>query len=204
MRRISMCLLGAAVFAGGCAASVKHQASFKPVTIKSDAPEEEQEVEVKPMQVEQDKIEISDKIHFRTKSARLRRVSYPVLDEVVQVMRENPTLVVEIQGHTDSQGRAYRNRRLSRRRAARVQEYLISRGVDARRLSAVGHGEERPIADNDTREGRYENRRVEFIILDETFDEGQLASNDNAAEFDDSDDDDFADDDDDDFEDDDE
>jgi outer membrane protein OmpA-like peptidoglycan-associated protein len=153
----------AALMATGCKASVV-ETTFKPVTVKAKAPEPAPAPEPEPVPVAGEKIEISEMIHFHTNSARLKRRSYQVLDEVIGVMNDNPELEVEIQGHTDSIGRESRNRRLSERRAIRVQEYFVSRGIDSHRLTAVGYGEEQPIADNTTREGRYQNRRVDFVV----------------------------------------
>jgi OOP family OmpA-OmpF porin len=73
---------------------------------------------------------------------------------------------VEIGGHTDSKGKAKRNRRLSRRRAAAVRSYLIQTGIQPDRLVIKGYGEENPVKDNTTRAGRKANRRVEFTILE--------------------------------------
>jgi OOP family OmpA-OmpF porin len=84
------------------------------------------------------------------------------LDGVVAVLKRNPTLRVEIQGHTDNIGSEASNRKLSENRARAVMEYLVKKGVEAERLSAAGYGSSRPIASNDTLEGRARNRRVEL------------------------------------------
>jgi OOP family OmpA-OmpF porin len=75
-------------------------------------------------------------------------------------------VVVEVAGHTDSTGSETYNQGLSERRANSVKDYLTSQGVTATRLSAKGYGEAQPVASNDTKEGRAENRRVELIVLD--------------------------------------
>ena len=185
--------LAAALFVTGCSASARVE-TRKPVAVRpkpapKPMPEPEPEPEPAP---EPKKIEISENIQFHTDSARLRVRSHQVLDDVVRVMIENPEMMVEIQGHTDSLGPAYRNRRLSARRALRVQEYLIKRGIDARRLTAVGHGEERPLAENLDEEGRAENRRVDFVILDSTFDQNSDTEAADADGASDDDDDSFA------------
>lgn len=87
---------------------------------------------------------------------------YPILDEVVIVFQNQPALRVEIQGHTDSRGDAAYNKTLSENRAKAVMEYLVEKGIDPKRLSATGLGETRPIATNDTPEGRAMNRRVQL------------------------------------------
>ncbi len=157
MRLLTTCAvvlsLGIA-FVSGCASRV-HQTSFRPVIVKSSAP--------KPAPVVR-KIDISDKIHFRTMSAELEQRSHGVLDEVAKVLSDNPALRVEIQGHTDSRGSDRRNRELSQRRAEAVMHYLVERGIEEQRLDAVGRGEEIPVADNGTDDGRSDNRRVEFVV----------------------------------------
>lgn len=87
---------------------------------------------------------------------------YPYLDELVPVLKNNPALRVEIQGHADSTGTNIYNQGLSERRAKAVKNYLTKKSFDASRLTAVGFGEARPAYSNDTREGRAKNRRVEL------------------------------------------
>jgi outer membrane protein OmpA-like peptidoglycan-associated protein len=104
-------------------------------------------------------------IYFDTGMATIRPESYPVLDDAVRVLQANPTVVVEIAGHTDSVGSDSYNMGLSDARANSVRTYLISRGIQATRLIARGYGESMPIASNGTREGRQMNRRIEFRVL---------------------------------------
>ena len=93
-------------------------------------------------------------------------MSDPILDEVAKVMKENPHIeLIEVQGHTDNKGGAFYNRALSDKRAKAVKDALISRGVEAKRLRSKGYGQSKPIASNDTDEGRAENRRVQFDII---------------------------------------
>jgi len=87
---------------------------------------------------------------------------YPVLDQVMSVLRNEPDLKVEIQGYTDSKGSLALNQRLSEDRAKRIMQYFIDKGVDSRNLSATGFGPSNPAATNDTPEGRAQNRRVEL------------------------------------------
>ena len=97
----------------------------------------------------------------------IKPVSFPVLDEVAAVLIGTPTILrVRVEGHTDSRGRDRYNLDLSKRRAHSVRRYLMSKGVEPRRLVAEGYGETVPIATNDTSDGRAENRRVEFVILE--------------------------------------
>jgi OOP family OmpA-OmpF porin len=85
------------------------------------------------------------------------------VDHAVQVMRDDPALRVSVEGHTDSVGSDAYNMKLSRRRAIAVRDYMVSRGIDAGRISTEGYGETRPVATNHTAEGRAQNRRVEIV-----------------------------------------
>jgi outer membrane protein OmpA-like peptidoglycan-associated protein len=114
--------------------------------------------------VTEKKIEIKQTVFFDTNRATIKRVSFPLLNEVAQALADNPTIKVEIQGHTDSQGSARSNLKLSQKRAESVRAYLIKRSVAGDRMVAKGYGKEVPIADNRTSEGRSQNRRVEFVI----------------------------------------
>lgn len=89
---------------------------------------------------------------------------YPTLDSVAIVLRKFEKTLIDVDGHTDSVGNAGYNMDLSNRRANSVANYLASRGVDPRRMSAMGYGLERPIASNETEMGRAQNRRVEIAI----------------------------------------
>jgi OOP family OmpA-OmpF porin len=105
-----------------------------------------------------------DNIVFENNSAELKAESKPVLDEVVGKINDNPDIKsITVVGHTDSNGAAAYNKDLSQRRAQSVVDYLQARGVTTP-LTAKGMGEEKPIADNATREGRAQNRRVEFEV----------------------------------------
>jgi OOP family OmpA-OmpF porin len=103
-------------------------------------------------------------IYFQTNSDELKSESIAVLDATADTLIANPGVGVEIAGHTDSQGDAGYNQGLSQRRADAVRSYLTSKGVNASRLSAAGYGETQPVADNETSEGRAQNRRVELRI----------------------------------------
>jgi outer membrane protein OmpA-like peptidoglycan-associated protein len=110
------------------------------------------------------KIEILEKVYFATGRDTIKRRSYAVLDAVVQLLQSYPMLtLVEVQGHTDSQGDAQANLDLSQRRAEAVVRYLIAHGVEPERVFAAGYGESKPIDTNATRAGRANNRRVEFV-----------------------------------------
>jgi OmpA-OmpF porin, OOP family len=114
--------------------------------------------------VTEKKIELKQTVYFDTNKATIKAVSFALLDDVAAALRDNPKLEVEIQGHTDSQGRDDLNKKLSQRRAESVKAYLTRKGVDASRMVPKGYGEDVPIADNRTAGGRSQNRRVEFVI----------------------------------------
>ncbi len=102
-------------------------------------------------------------ILFDTDSARIRPESLPTLDEVVRLLSGEPSWSLTIEGHTDSTGTPEHNQALSESRARSVRDYLIGKGVAASRLTAVGYGQSKPVADNATELGRAQNRRVELI-----------------------------------------
>ena len=102
-------------------------------------------------------------VNFASDSARLLRESLAILDNAAATLKEWGEVKVEVAGHTDSTNSDAYNLRLSQRRAEAVRAYLIKKGVAADRLTAKGHGESRPVADNKTAEGRRKNRRVELI-----------------------------------------
>ncbi|RMF87655.1 MAG: hypothetical protein D6739_01310 [Nitrospirae bacterium] len=104
-------------------------------------------------------------VRFATGKAELDPASGAVLDAVVRVLKANPGLRLEVQGHTDSTGSARFNRILSQRRAEAVVDYLAAHGIDRGRLTAKGYGPSRPVASNATPEGRAANRRVELKPL---------------------------------------
>ena len=104
-------------------------------------------------------------VNFASSSDRLLTGAEQVLDDAIDWLKKNPHLVVEVAGHTDSDGAAAANLGLSERRAHTVRDYLINGGVSESSLTARGYGESEPIADNSTTEGKAENRRVELRIL---------------------------------------
>jgi OOP family OmpA-OmpF porin len=104
-------------------------------------------------------------IRFRTGSARILRTSRATLNAAYKVFMENPSIRIEISGHTDNKGKDENNRALARKRADYVKWYLVDKGIDADRILTVGHGPDKPIASNDTKSGRRENRRIEFKLL---------------------------------------
>jgi outer membrane protein OmpA-like peptidoglycan-associated protein len=101
---------------------------------------------------------------FRVGSAELSQDAMSLLDEAVEILADNTATVLTVEGHTDDVGSDEDNLALSEARAQAVVDYLVAGGIDAARLTAIGYGESRPIADNDTAEGRSENRRIQFVV----------------------------------------
>lgn len=106
-------------------------------------------------------------INFKRADWTLDPSSKPTLDELAAIIGECPAFKISIEGHTDSEGIPERNNPLSERRAQAVADYLVGVGVAASRLSTIGYGAERPIADNETAAGRAKNRRIEFKVIAE-------------------------------------
>lgn len=104
-------------------------------------------------------------VYFDNAKATLKSTSYRELDQMVILLKENATLKIEISGHTDNKGTVKGNKKLSKERAKSVVEYLITKGIDEKRLTFKGYGSSQPVGDNNTEFGRQENRRVEFKIL---------------------------------------
>jgi outer membrane protein OmpA-like peptidoglycan-associated protein len=116
--------------------------------------------------VTENKIELKQTVYFDFDKATIRAISFALLDDVAKAMSDNPKIKVEIQGHTDSVGDDAYNLKLSQRRAESVKAYLVKKGVDENRMVPKGYGETMFIADNRTKEGRDQNRRVEFVITE--------------------------------------
>ena len=113
--------------------------------------------------VEKGEAIILDGVNFATGSANLTENSKTILDKVVRTMTKNPDLELEIRGYTDNTGSYNGNMKISQRRAESVKNYLVGMGIESSRLATQGFGPENPIAPNDTREGRAQNRRIEFF-----------------------------------------
>ncbi|MFW5921177.1 MAG: OmpA family protein [Polyangiales bacterium] len=129
--------------------------------------------EYEDVEVTETHVRIEQKIHFEFDKAKIRPVSYPILDTVAQVLKDYPEITLEVQGHTDSRGSDRYNEKLSQKRAEAVRQYLIEQGIDRGRLVAKGYGETRPIESNRTQAGRAANRRVEFVRTDEAAQAGE-------------------------------
>ncbi len=119
---------------------------------------------------------LSTPVRFARGAARLDRRSRAMLDRLAAAANACPSAKLTIAGYADARGPARRNLSLSQRRARIVVSYLITRGIDAGRLEAVGYGETRPVAPNDTAKNRAKNRRIEVEVTGFRFDQGGAAA----------------------------
>ncbi|RXK82990.1 OmpA family protein [Filimonas effusa] len=103
-------------------------------------------------------------IQFPSNSYELAPVSRIELDKLVDLLGENPAIHIQVSGHTDNTGDAAQNLKLSANRAKAVADYLISKGIDPKRITSKGYGATKPLAGNDTEQGKAQNRRTEFTI----------------------------------------
>ena len=117
------------------------------------------------VEVKKEKIEIKQQVHFASAKFRVLPDSFPLLNQVAQVLSDFPKMRVSIEGHTDSVGTEAGNMRLSQRRAEAVRDYLFAKGVSPDRLEAIGYGPTKPVASNKTARGKAQNRRTEFRII---------------------------------------
>ncbi|MCK5131647.1 MAG: OmpA family protein [Candidatus Sabulitectum sp.] len=106
-----------------------------------------------------------DNIYFASGSANLKPESYPILDSVAILLRDNPTARMQIAGHTDSDGGENSNQTLSENRAQSVHQYLVSKGIAGNRLTTIGYGEANPVVPNNSAPNKARNRRIEFTVL---------------------------------------
>lgn len=137
----------------------------EPEPIKAPEPEPEPEPPPKAA-LAGEKIDLSENVQFETDSAVLVERSKQLLDDVARELSEHPEVKrVRIDGHTDAVASKRHNMKLSQERVAAVKEYLLSKGVEAKRLTTKAYGETRPLGSNKTEEGRAKNRRVEFHVL---------------------------------------
>ncbi|MFN3198599.1 MAG: OmpA family protein [Bradymonadia bacterium] len=144
---------------------VVDQCPDQPEDYDNDADEDGCPDIYKTIVVTGDRIELKQKVFFSSNKSRILGRSFPLLNEVALAMKDNAALRVRIEGHTDSKGSARYNKRLSQKRADAVRRYLIGQGINGDRMEALGVGEEVPIEDNRTADGRAANRRVEFHII---------------------------------------
>ena len=118
----------------------------------------------KKLVVRKDKLELQEKLYFAWDQAVLQEVSFPVLDEVVQALKDNKGFRVQVEGHASSDGADDHNQTLSEKRADAVLDYLVVHGIGKERLVSKGFGSSVPLDTNGTIAGRENNRRVEFVV----------------------------------------
>jgi OOP family OmpA-OmpF porin len=120
------------------------------------------------VELRDNKIEITEKIQFEVAKAIIKPESFGLLDEIVGVIKANPHIKkLAIEGHASSEGDPKANKKLSDDRAKAVRQYLVDHGIAADMLTAKGFGSDKPIASNDTDEGKEKNRRVEFNVVEQ-------------------------------------
>ena len=102
-------------------------------------------------------------INFDTGKATIKPESKPIVIQIAEMLKANAGLTVSVEGHTDNVGNPKSNKTLSDERAKTVVAAIVAQGIEAKRLSALGHGQDKPVADNKTEEGRAKNRRVELV-----------------------------------------
>ncbi len=146
-------------------ASAKGQIMDKPIKITDLDGPIKFSIPVKMHSILENTSFILKNIYFDTDSSNIKTESFVSLNQIVQLLKDNPNIKVEISAHTDNIGGYDYNINLSQRRATSVVDYLISKGISKEKLEAKGYGETKPINTNDTEDGRAKNRRVEFKIL---------------------------------------
>ncbi|HEX3759984.1 MAG TPA: OmpA family protein [Kofleriaceae bacterium] len=120
------------------------------------------------VEIRDNKIEIHDKIQFDYDKATIKPESFGLMNEIASVIVKNPQIKkIRIEGNASAEGNAQHNQKLSEDRAHSVLKYLTEHGIATGELSSIGYGTDHPIADNATEAGREQNRRVEFVILEE-------------------------------------
>jgi len=160
-------LTGCVVKAGG---EVKAGTNEQPKEVKQappDAPKPEAKPEAKPpmnFEVENGALKLPGPVEFETGKAVLKPESDPVLDIVRQYLEAKPQItLLRIEGHTDNVGIAADNQKLSEARSMAVAQWLVGKGIACKRLLPTGFGQDKPVADNKTPEGRSQNRRTAFV-----------------------------------------
>jgi len=169
MKRTSVLLLAALLGALGsasCTSTVSFQGT-RVIPINGEARAPRLSKRALKAQLKNKQIIISEKVQFEVNQAVIKPESFPLLNDVATVIKENPQLLrVNIEGHASSDGDPASNLSLSDRRAKAVMDYLMRQGIEPQRLYGEGFGDKRPLADNNTQDGREKNRRVEFHTED--------------------------------------
>lgn len=134
-------------------------------SLSQHAPDSSYEKNIPLQPIEPNAMIVLNNVFFDVNKFELKPASQVELDKVVQLLKDNPTVKIEISGHTDNAGKPADNLTLSNNRAKAVISYLASNGINAQRLVAKGYGETKPAADNKTEEGRAKNRRTEMKVV---------------------------------------
>jgi len=142
---------------------------YMPSTIIVD-PSKSNLVESPIVRIELTKIEVGtlielENVNFERGKFELLPESYLVLNDLVVLLKNNPKMKIELAGHTDAMGGTQTNLKLSENRVNSVKTHLTTKGIKANRIKGIGYGGKRPVAKNNTEEGREKNRRVEFKVL---------------------------------------
>ena len=132
---------------------------------QAEKAQKEKEAELQKVQKTLNDILKHKRVEFVYAKEILTPKSRKIIDQIVEILKEHPNVNVEIGGHTDSNGDAKRNLKLSQRRAEAVKRYLVKKGIAESRLIAKGYGENKPLVKNDTETNRQTNRRVEFKVI---------------------------------------
>jgi outer membrane protein OmpA-like peptidoglycan-associated protein len=121
------------------------------------------------VELRDNKIEFKEKIQFEVNKAIIKEESFSLLHDIGEVIKKNPHIKkISIEGHASAEGDPKRNKKLSDDRSKAVMEFLAKKeGIEAARLTAKGWGSEKPVAANDTDDGREKNRRVEFLVVEQ-------------------------------------
>ena len=133
-------------------------------TIEENLTKENNETNQSSCQEQVNNILSKGKIHFANNSSSIKKSSYKQLDQISTILKECSANLITIDGYSDNRGDAKYNQQLSQERANKVKTYLISKGINKKSIKSFGHGAENPIASNETRQGREQNRRIEFTI----------------------------------------
>jgi outer membrane protein OmpA-like peptidoglycan-associated protein len=139
-----------------------YSANFQPTLSTLDSPFLVTAL-LKPIKIDQSVV--LNNIFFETDKFDLRPESYPELQKLYTLLKNNPDVLVEISGHTDNQGSEAHNTLLSDKRAKSVKEYLVKAGIPANSIKTAGYAASKPIGDNNTAFGRAQNRRIEMKII---------------------------------------
>jgi OOP family OmpA-OmpF porin len=135
------------------------------IPVKKVSDSKKHKVSAAVVESKQEDVSIGLNVEFDTAKAFIKEEYHNDIKKVADFMKEHPDTKIVIKGHTDSIGKKSYNMRLSRARAKSLRQYLINKfGIDGSRIATIGYGPNKPIASNDTEEGRQKNRRVEAVI----------------------------------------